>query len=97
MLRTLAKRGAFVRALGVLSVALVCVLGALQAAHAHPNGSTVSHHSCTLCVAAQAGIGERELVFAPTLVAVSLAVLPSTESQIVRPGLALFSRPPPSF
>jgi len=51
-MRIAANRGTFVRAVGVLCVALVCVMGTIQAAHSHPENSTTSHHTCTICATA---------------------------------------------
>ena len=49
MLRASANRGLFVRAVCVLCVALVCVMGTLQATHSHPENSSTSHHACSIC------------------------------------------------
>ena len=96
MLRVAANRGAFVRAVGVLCVALVCVMGTIQAAHSHPENSTTSHHTCTICATAHA-VNTQTVAFAPVLAAASLAILVAEVSPIFRPAIAQFIRPPPAF
>ena len=96
MLRVAANRGAFVRAVGVLCVALVCVMGTVQATHSHPENSTASHHACTICATAHA-VNTQTVAFAPVLAAASLAILVAEVSPIFRPAIAQFIRPPPAF
>jgi len=96
MLRVAANRGTFVRAVGVLCVALVCVMGTIQAAHSHPENSTTSHHTCTICATAHV-VKTQTVAFAPVLAAASVAILVSEVSPIVRPAITQFIRPPPAF
>ena len=96
MLKAAAKRGAFVRAVGVLCVALVCVMGTIQVTHSHPENSTTSHHTCTICATAHV-VNTQTVAFAPVLAAASFAILVSEVSPIVRPTIAQFIRPPPVF
>ena len=44
------------RVVCVLSMALVCAMGMVQAVHAHPDDSTTSHHVCSICSTAHAGL-----------------------------------------
>ena len=96
MLKAAAKRGAFVRAVGVLCVALVCVMGTIQVTHSHPENSTTSHHTCTICATAHV-VNTQTVAFAPVLAAASFAILVSEVSPIVRPTITQFIRPPPAF
>src|ERR1700676_1783663 len=97
MLRVAVNRGMFVRAVGVLCVALVCVMGTIQAAHSHPENSTASHHTCTICATAHVGINTQTVASAPVLVTASLAILIAETSPIFRPATTQFIRPPPAF
>lgn len=96
MLRLAVNRGAFVRAVGVLCIALVCVMGTIQAAHSHPENSTTSHHTCTICATAHV-VNTKTVEFAPVLASASLAIHVSEASTLVRPTIAQFIRPPPAF
>ena len=96
MLKVSANRGVFVRVVGVLCVALVCVMGTVQATHSHPENSTTSHHTCSICATAHV-VNTQTVAFAPVLAAASLAILVSDVSPIVRPTIAQFIRPPPAF
>jgi hypothetical protein len=96
MLRVVANRGTFVRAVGVLCIALVCMMGAIQAAHSHPENSTTSHHTCTICATAHV-VNTQTVAFAPVLASASLAIHVSEVSPIVRPAITQFIRPPPAF
>lgn len=81
----------------MLSVALVCAMGVVQAVHAHPDDSTASHHSCSVCSAAHAGLGTESVAMAPVLTAAALAI-PAPESDgIFRSAAVHFIRPPPVF
>ncbi len=97
MLRMLANRGAWVRAVCVLSVALVCVMGTVQAAHSHPENSTTSHHTCSICATAHAGLNTQTPAPEPVLLTAALAILVAEVSPIFRPVTAQFIRPPPAF
>ncbi len=96
MLRVSVTRGALVRAVGVLCVALVCVMGTIQATHSHPENSTTSHHTCTICATAHV-VNTQTVAFAPVWATASLAILVSEVSPIVRPASTQFIRPPPAF
>jgi hypothetical protein len=97
MLRVFAKRGAFVRAVCVLSIALVCVMGTLQATHSHPENSTASHHACSICAAAHAGLSTQTAVSAPVLATAGLSSTVAEVSLICRPAATQFIRPPPAL
>src|ERR1700693_4187578 len=97
MLRVSANRGVFVRAVCVLCVALVCVMGTVQAAHSHPENSTTSHHTCSICATAHVGLNTHTVAPAPVLVTTALAGSISEVSRIFRPATIQFIRPPPAF
>jgi Fe-S-cluster-containing hydrogenase component 2 len=97
MLRVAANRGGFVRAVCVLCVALVCVMGTVQATHSHPENSTTSHHTCSICATAHAGVNTQTVASAPALATAVLASSVSEVSLIFRPATAQFIRPPPAF
>jgi len=96
MLSVSANRGVFVRAVCVLSIALVCVMGTVQATHSHPENSTTSHHTCSICATAHAGISTQTAASAPVLVTAALAILVTEVSVSFRPVITQFIRPPPA-
>jgi len=78
-------------------MALVCGMGMAQAMHAHPEGSTASHHVCSICSTAHAGLSMQAPAITPVMVAAVL-VSPAPESAgIFRPSTTQFIRPPPAF
>ena len=97
MLKMLANRGGWVRAVCVLTVALVCAMGTVQATHSHPDNTATSHHSCTICATAHAGLNTAPAPTAPILVAAVLAIMVAEVSPIYRPLATQFIRPPPSL
>ena len=97
MLNVLANRGRWARALCVLSVALVCAMGTVQAAHSHPENSATSHHTCSICATAHAGLNTAPAPSAPVLVMAVLAILVVEVSPIFRPVATHFIRPPPAL
>ncbi|MGA2235782.1 MAG: hypothetical protein ABSG23_09940 [Terriglobales bacterium] len=97
MIRVWGKRGGFVRAVCVLSVALVCVMGTVQATHSHPENSTTSHHTCSICATAHAGLSTAPVASAPVLITAALAILVAEVSVVFRPVTTQFIRPPPAF
>ena len=74
MLRPPPDRGAFVRVVCVLCVALVCVMGTVQATHSHPDDSATSHHTCSICATAHAGVSTPTVASAPVLATTALAI-----------------------
>jgi hypothetical protein len=96
MLRESAKRGVSFRALCVLCVALVCVMGTLQATHSHPENSTASHHTCSICATAHAGLNTQTAASAPVLATAALASAVAEVSLIFRPAATQFIRPTPA-
>jgi hypothetical protein len=92
-----ANRGAFVRAVAVLCIALVCVMGTVQAAHSHPENSTTSHHTCSICATAHVGLNTETIPSAPVLITAALTSSISEVSRIFRPATTQFIRPPPAF
>ena len=97
MLSVSANRGRFVRAVCVLSIALVCVMGTVQATHSHPENSTTSHHTCSICATAHAGLSTQTVASAPVLVMAALAVPFAEVRLIFHPVSSQFIRPPPAF
>jgi len=96
MLSVWADRGVFVRAVSVLSIALVCVMGTVQATHSHPENSTTSHHTCSICATAHAGLSTQTAASAPVLVTAALAIPVAEVSVSFRPAITQFIRPPPA-
>jgi hypothetical protein len=96
VLRILAKRGGFVRALAVLSIALVGVLATAQMTHSHAEDSSVSHHTCTICATAHAGVTIAPVAAAPVLNATALATPAAEVAPIFRAITVHCIRPPPS-
>jgi hypothetical protein len=97
MLKEILKRGGWFKAVCVLCVALVCVMGTVQATHSHPDGSATSHHNCTICATAHAGVSTQTPASAPVLAAAPLAILVAEVSLIFRPATTQFIRPPPAL
>ncbi len=97
MLKVPATRGGFVRAVSVLSIALVCVMGLVQATHSHPENSATSHHTCSICATAHVGVNTAPVAPAPVLVATALAISVAQVRLIFRPVTTQFIRPPPAF
>jgi hypothetical protein len=97
MVTTPAKRAIVTRVLCIFSIALLCVMGSVQAAHAHPDDSTTSHHDCSICSAAHIGLSIPTVMTAPIVVAAPLATTPVKSAAISRPVHTCFIRPPPAF
>jgi hypothetical protein len=91
------NRGGIVRSVCILSIALMCLMGTVQAVHSHADDSATSHHSCTICATAHAGISTAPVVAAPVLGATALAILAAEVSPIFRPATTQFIRPPPAL
>jgi hypothetical protein len=89
------NRGGFVRAVCVLCIALVCVMGTVQATHSHPENSTASHHTCTICATAHVGLNTQTVAFVPVLATAVLASTVAEAPAIFRPSTTQFIRPPP--
>jgi hypothetical protein len=96
-METLAKRSVVTRILCIFSIALLCVMGSVQAVHAHPDESTTSHHDCSICSAAHIGLSVPAVMTAPIVVAAPLATAPAKSHAISRPSHTCFIRPPPAF
>jgi hypothetical protein len=97
MVRTAATRSIVTKILCIFSIALLCVMGSAQAAHAHPDDSTTSHHDCSICSAAHIGLSTPTVMTAPIVVAAPLATAPMKSAVISRPAHTSFIRPPPVF
>jgi hypothetical protein len=97
MLRVSAERGVFVRAVCLLAVALVCVMGTVQATHSHPENSATSHHTCTICATAHVGLSTAPVASAPVLATATLAIAVAEVAPVFRPVTAQFIRPPPAL
>jgi len=93
----LANRGGFVRAVCLLCVALVCVMGTVQATHSHPDDSATSHHTCSICATAHAGVNTQTTAAAPVFASTPLAILVADVSPIFRSAITQFIRPPPAL
>jgi hypothetical protein len=91
------SRGTLFRAVCVLCIALVCVMGMVQATHSHPENSTTSHHTCSICATAHVGLNTHTVAAAPVLVTTALAGSISEVSRIFRSATIQFIRPPPAF
>lgn len=85
------------RAVCLLSVVLVFVMATVQASHSHPENSTSSHHTCTICATAHAGLSTAPVASAPVLATATLAIAVAEVSPVFRPVTAQFIRPPPAF
>jgi Protein of unknown function (DUF2946) len=81
----------------VLAIALVCVMGTVQAVHSHPENSTTSHHTCTICATAHAGLSTTAVASAPVLATATLAIAVAEVSPVFRPVTSQFIRPPPAL
>jgi hypothetical protein len=97
MLKVSSNRGGFVRAVGVLCIALVCVMGIVQATHSHSENSTTSHHACSICATAHVGLNTETVAAAPVLATSALAIPVAEVSLIFRPAATQFIRPPPAL
>ncbi len=97
MPRITANRSAWLRAVSVLCVALVCVMGTVQAVHAHPENSTASHHTCSICATAHVGLNTQTVAAEPVLAAAALTIAASEAVAIFRPKTTQFIRPPPAL
>ncbi len=97
MLKVSTNRGVFVRAVCVLCVALVCVMGTIQAVHSHPENSNTTHHTCSICATAHVGLNTQTASLAPILAATALTSSIAEVSLVFRPALAEFIRPPPAL
>lgn len=81
----------------VLCVALVCVIGTVQATHSHSENSATSHHTCSICATAHVGLHAGTVTSAPVLVATALTGTIAEVSLIFRPVTTQFIRPPPAL
>jgi len=96
MAGTSANRGVFVRAVGVLAMALMCAMAVAQVVHAHPENATTSRHACSICATAHAGLSVEAVAVTPTLVAAALTTPVPVSAAIYQPAPARFIRPPPT-
>ena len=91
------NRSVFVRVACVLTMALVCAMGVAQAVHAHPDDSTASHHACSICSTAHAGLSTEAVALAPVLATAALAIPAPDSAGIFRAASVHFIRPPPVY
>jgi len=96
MLRASTNRCAAVRVVCVLTAMLVCAMGVVQAAHAHPENSTTSRHACSICSTAHAGLSTETIAAAPVQVTTALANPAREETGTFRAVAVHFIRPPPA-
>lgn len=80
----------------ILSMALVCAMGIVQAVHAHPDDSSAPHHACSVCSTAHASLNANAVALAPVLVAAGLVPPAPTRAGIFRVTAVHFIRPPPA-
>lgn len=81
----------------MLCVALVCVVGTLQATHSHSENSSTSHHTCSICATAHAGLNTQTVASELVLARAALASSVAEDSPIFRPAATQFIRPPPAL
>lgn len=81
----------------LLCITLVCVMGMVQATHSHSETSTTTHHTCSICATAHAGLNTQTVASAPVLVTATLAIPAAEASAICRPTATQFIRPPPTL
>ncbi|MGH9640819.1 MAG: hypothetical protein ACRD3Q_00190 [Terriglobales bacterium] len=96
-MRTSEKRGRAMRVVCVIVAAFVCAIGVAQAAHAHQDSSTTSHHVCSICSTAHAGLSTNIAFAPPVLAASALVVLAPLCAGVLRGTEVHFIRPPPGF
>jgi len=96
MMQVPAKRSRIFQALSVLCMALVCVMGTVQAVHSHPINSQTSHHSCSICSAPTLGPASTIISVLPMVRPVAMAHFTRETFVVFRPVLTNFVRPPPA-
>jgi len=73
-------------------------MGMVQATHSHAENSSTSHHACSICATAHAGLNSTQAAaFAPVLAAAALAIPVTTVFLASRPSTTQFIRPPPAL
>ena len=97
MMRASANRGGLVRAVCMLSVVLMCAMGMVQAIHSHPENSTTSHHTCSICATAHARLNTQTAASAPVLLTTALTIFIAEAVVTFRPATTQFIRPPPAL
>ncbi len=96
MFRAFTNRGVFVRVLCILTVTLVFAVGVVQAVHTHPQDSTATHHVCSICSTAHAGLSTVTIAAAPIMATAALVTPPQERVQTFRAPTVHFIRPPPA-
>jgi len=71
-------------------------MGAAQVLHTHPESSTTSHHACSICLTAHAGLNTETAASTPVLATAALAAPAFEVAGIFRPAATRFIRPPPA-
>ena len=89
------RRTAGVTWRSVLCVGLICVMGFLQFTHSHVDNASASHHSCSICAAAHAGLSTQTVASVTVLTSVPLVNLDPKSTPIFRSRITKFIRPPP--
>lgn len=90
------RRSAWVRVVCILSMALVCAIGVVQAVHVHQDDSSASHHVCSICSTAHASLSAATVTTAPVLATAALAIAAPESDGIFRSAAVHFIRPPPA-
>ena len=96
MFRFSTNRRLIVRVLCILSMVLGCAVGIVQAVHTHPENSTASHHSCSICSTAHAGLSTETVAAVPVLATATLAIPAPESAGIFLAATVHFIRPPPA-
>src|SRR4051812_3899089 len=96
MTQTKAGRSHFAQVLCLLCVALVFVMGTVQAVHSHPGNSQTTHHSCSICSAPSLGPAATTVSVLPMVKPVAIAHDTDETFVVFRPVLTNFVRPPPA-
>ncbi len=82
MFRAFTSRGVFVRVVCILSLALIFAVGVVQAVHTHPEDSTASHHTCSICSTAHASLSTVTVTAAPIPTTAALVAPPRERRRI---------------
>ncbi len=96
-MRNLQPRSAVARVLGVLCLLVVLVIGIAPAVHSHPDDSSATRHTCSICATPHAKLNAAVVSAAPVMVAETLSAVEAPASGVSRPASVYFVRPPPAF
>jgi hypothetical protein len=92
-----AQRTPVFRAVGVLCVLLVLLVGFISAVHIHPASANAADSSCPACALAHAGVVLVDLGYATPVFNAAVLVADNPEAApSYTPYSSLYIRPPPS-